>query len=273
VLDASSRLLVTSNLNKRKGEDTIPLSSNNNCQRRRSMNNVQEVGWSFADLNDPTKEKKIKDPITVLVYAALFPCFEEGSKVALSGQKISIQQPSEYTRVNLLGKEYTSQSIYRGLPFSKEDNNNLKVFQLNTINAAEIYSRDTYPEIIQLFTYARDGIPAAKIAYLKEDKTSPCDAIDGYRNCLNDVIEGKYKFIYTLSEAEEKVKLIWSKTELEWLNVSIRMILENKQNRKSVKTHLQNMKNILDEKEAEFNAICDLVKNGKLDTHKRKKSK
>jgi hypothetical protein len=227
------------------------------------MNEVKYVGWSFDDINDPVKEKKIMDPITVLVYAALFPCFEEGSKVALSGRTLTMQTPSDYTYSPFGYARIPTRWLFR---LGREDNNNLEVFQLCTMKAAEFYDVVNNQEIKKLFEYARDGIVAAKKPYTK--KSTPCDAIDKYQVTLDKAIKGEFTFNKTLSEAESRVKGIWSEKEIVWVNQTIIMILENKQKNESVNTDIENMVKKLKEKESKFNEICEQVKERKLNTTK-----
>lgn len=219
-------------------------------------------GWDFADLKDPTKEKKVMDPVTMLVILALFPRFEESTKIGLSGRKVTIQEPSTY-KFNLYFTKVNLRGVVR--KFYREDNNNLEVFNLCTINAAEYFDPVNNPEIRKLFEYARDGIESTKKAY-ENGQSSARDAIGRYQETLQKALDGRIEFKNCLSMAEEKVKKIWSHDEIVWLNTTIRMILQKKE-----KTDLDSILTKLQTKEKLFEEICQEVMDGKLSIEKRPK--
>jgi hypothetical protein len=233
--------------------------------------NEKYVGWSFDDLDKETeKVKKIRDPLSVLIYAAIFPFFKEGSKMSLANHSVTVQHADDYTynlpvfniRINLLPALRS--------PFWWKDNiNNLEVFQLNTVNATELYNPVSDPVIQTLFESARDGLPAVKEAY--KGQSTPHDVIDKYQQTIVHALEGRMKFDKGLSTAELAVKQIWSEKEIRWINSTITMMYENKAQNKAYDSGLKSILDKIQEKEAEFNEICQKVKAKALSTIKNVK--
>ncbi len=231
---------------------------------------MEVTPWNFSDLDSPEMKKHVRDPLTTIIMAAIFPFFEQGSKVGLSGDLISIHKPSQFYCLDLYYFKVTTECVQRYY----EDNNNLKVFHFNTFKACELYDPSTPGEVNKLFQYAYDGIPAAKEAYKpKPDegikgKSSPCDAIDTYRTTIALAMKGHFKFNTQLSEAEHKVKNIWRESEIKLINDNIALMKENKELEIDYETNLNNILSTLVSKQKLFNQICEEVLAKKLKLEK-----
>lgn len=228
--------------------------------------NVEKcIGWSFADMNTKEMKKKIVEPISVIVIAALFPYFEKGTKIGLAGRKITVWSPSDLT---VSCKYFTLDACWVVRRLYGEDINNLKVFDLNAVKAAELHDPLKNENVRALFDFACTGIVAAKEAYA--DQSTPKDVINKYQGTISDAAKGKFDFTEGLSDAEDRVRRIWTQEEIDLVNKTIIAIQKNcaenpaKEPHKINITHLNYLLKLIDEKQNRFIEIYHDVKEKKV---------
>ena len=231
-------------------------------------------GWSFDDLKNPTESKFVMDPITVLVHAALLPCYGDKIKFSATTGTLQPQEQSKYT-YSSFGYELHLRPWVRW--WNGDDNNNLQVFEVNAINAAEYFDPTTDANIKKLFELAISGLPAAGKTYEpkpeenKKGKSSPVAAVSTYTGTLTQALNGRIQFPHQLSQAEIAVKGLWEAEEISMTIANIESIRKLKDKNKDVSTFVQTIHNLLNKKEEAFKEICRQVNANTLSTVKHPK--
>lgn len=237
-------------------------------------------GWSFDTLVEATTKKingewasrfstrLIREPLTMLYIAATLQLYQKGSRIGLSGIKIEIQEPTENVYLGIVDLSGGFRWFYG------DSNDDLAVFNLCALKAAELHDLN-HPAIRKVFILALAGLDFAKAAYEsdpktnKEGKTSPIAAIDNYCRTITDLLAGNVIVDKTLSDADVKVKELWDIRDIATTNSQIENLISLAKDKKPNKKKRDNIKDDLDSKCFEFNAICKDVVQGKLKIDKK----
>ena len=198
--------------------------------------------------------RKLVDPISAIVCAAMLPLYEEGSKIGIAAHKVVVQEPSPY-RLNIFGWKPSIRWISR--EYYCHDKDDLEVFKFNTIKLAHLHNPVNDEAIATLFKYAFKGIEYATKAY---EKSIAGSAVITYKACINYALLGKLSDNKEISNLEERIKNLWSNKDIKLINQQIETALESKEAGNDCTPYIQSIQITLDGKAESFSKIITLYK-------------
>ena len=198
--------------------------------------------------------RKLVEPVSALVSAAILPLFKEESKVGVHKQTVLVNEPYQ---INIPGIDWkpSLRGIWRS--YYRLEREDLKVFKFNTFKVARLYNPREFDVITSLFKHTLKGLDYATLAY-KEGLAS--DAITTHKAYILHALKGNLSKNSEISALEQQIKNIWSLKEIELINQQVETALEKKLEGRDCSSDIKNIGITLDAKAKEFKEILDQFK-------------